>query len=187
MPPGPHDDGAVDISTLQVPSVAPAAPESPAAPAPPAAPIAPPARVVTNSDPRLEELEPLLRAGDWDAVLRALGPDDHAGRLPPNLGLVYAIALREKETSAESERPRESKGAEATDLAIRCTAGLLGVSTDSALALVVAKRLLRRNPVGWQKRPAPPARVSALIMVAALAIGSALGWLVASGHVRFAF
>lgn len=194
MPPGPHDDDdAVDLSTLQVaslpPSPASAEPEQPAEPTKPEDPApSRTARVVTNTDPRLDELEPLLRAGDWDAVLRALGPDDQAGRLPPNLGLVYAIARREKEAGeAEGARSGEPKKTDATDLAIRCTAGLLGVAPESALALVVAKRLLRRNPVAWQQRPAPPASVSALIMIAALAIGSALGWLVASGHVRFVF
>jgi hypothetical protein len=137
-------------------------------------------RVISNVDPRLEEVEGLLRANDWDGVLRALGPADQAGRLPPNLGLLYAIARKEKETSTD-------KGSDATDLAIRCAAGLLGVAPESPLALVVAKRIVRKNPVAWQKAPAPPARVSAMIMLAALAIGGAIGWLVATGRVRFYF
>ncbi|MBI2388179.1 MAG: hypothetical protein HYV09_01070 [Deltaproteobacteria bacterium] len=133
--------------------------------------------VVTNADPRLEVLEPLLRAGDWNAVLRALGPAEQAGRLPPNLGLIYAVARK------ESEGPTD-KGSQSTELAIRCTAGLLGVASDSAIALVVAKRLIRKNPVGWQQRPAPPARVSALIMIGALVIGGLVGWLVATGRLH---
>lgn len=137
-------------------------------------------RVISNTDPRLEEVEELLRANNWEGVLRALGPADQAGRLPPNLGLLYAIARKEKETSAD-------KGSEATDLAIRCAAGLLGVAPESPLALVVAKRIVRKNPVAWQKAPAPPASVSAMIMLAALAIGSAIGWLVATGRLRFYF
>lgn len=135
------------------------------------------AHVVTNTDPRLETLESLLRAGDWNAVLQTLGPAEQAGRLPPNLGLIYAIARKEIEGPTD-------KGSESTELAIRCTAGLLGVTSDSAIALVVAKRLIRKNPVGWQQRPAPPARVSALIMIAALVIGGLVGWLVATGRLH---
>jgi hypothetical protein len=147
------------------------------------APSEPPpeiASIVTNRDPRLEQVESALRVNDWDGVLRALGPADEAGKLPPNLGLIYAIARKEKETT-------ESKGSDATEIAIRCAAGLLGVTADSPLALVVAKRIVRKNPVAWQKAPAPPARVSAIIMLIALVIGGAIGWLVATGRVRFHF
>lgn len=137
--------------------------------------------VITVVDPRLAEIEPFLRAGDWDGVLKVLGAPDQAGKLPPNLGLVYAIARKEKEASGKAEGKID-----ATDLAIRCTAGILNVPADSALALVIAKRLVRSNPVAWQQRPAPPARVSAFIMLIALVIGGLVGWLVATGrlHVR---
>lgn len=135
--------------------------------------------VITVIDPRLGEIEPFLRAGDWDSVLKALGTHDQAGKLPPNLGLLYAIARKEKESAGKLEGTLD-----ATDLAIRCTAGLLNVPADSALALVVAKRLVRLNPVAWQKRPAPPARVSAIIMLVALVIGGLVGWLVATGRLQ---
>lgn len=137
--------------------------------------------VITVVDPRLAEIEPFLRAGDWDGVLGVLGAPDQAGKLPPNLGLVYAIARREKEATGHAEGKIDT-----TDLAIRCTAGILNVPADSALALVIAKRLIRSNPVAWQKRPAPPAGISAFIMLIALVIGGLVGWLVATGrlHVR---
>jgi hypothetical protein len=135
--------------------------------------------VVTSTDPRLEEVEGFLRINDWDGVLRALGPPEQAGKLPPNLGLLYAIARKEKET--------DSKGSDATEIAIRCTAGLLGVAVDSPLALVVGKRIVRKNPVAWQKAPAPPASVSAVIILIAIVIGGGIGWLFATGrlHVRW--
>jgi len=137
--------------------------------------------IITNVDPRLGEIEPSLRAGDWDAVLTKLGPADQAGKLPPTLGLIYALARKEKEASGKVEGKID-----ATELAIRCTAGLLGVANDSALALVIAKRLVRSNPIAWQKRPAPPASVSAIIILIALVLGSLVGWLAATGrlHVR---
>ncbi len=143
-----------------------------------------PRAAVTVSDPRLEEIEPFLRAGDWDSVLKVLGPPENAGRLPPNLGLIYALARKEKEPVGATTDARAAKGMDVTDLAIRCTAGLIGVPADSALALVVAKRLIRKNPVGWQQRPAPPASVSAIIIVIALVLGGTIGWLVATGHLR---
>jgi hypothetical protein len=137
--------------------------------------------IITIVDPRLGEIEPFLRAGDWDAVLTKLGPPDQAGKLPPTLGLIYALARKEKEASGKVEGKID-----ATELAIRCTAGLLGVANDSALALVIAKRLVRSNPISWQKRPAPPARVSAFIILVAIILGSLVGWLAATGrlHVR---
>lgn len=136
-------------------------------------------QVITVVDPRLAEIEPYLRSGDWNAVLEKLGGPDQAGKLPPNLGLLYALARKEKEAAGQLQGHLD-----ATELAIRCTAGLLNVPSDSALALLIAKRLIRLNPVAWQKRPAPPASVSALIMFVALVIGGLVGWLVATGRLH---
>jgi len=135
--------------------------------------------VITVADPRLAEVEPFLRAGDWDGLLKSLGTPEQAGKLPPNLGLIYAVASKEKESSGKG-----ASHLDATDLAIRCTAGLLNVPADSALALAIAKRLVRRNPVAWQKRPAPPASISALIIIVALVLGGLVGWLVATGRLH---
>ena len=178
-PPSSSPESSSPESLKSVPQME-AAPSSRKVPALASKPTTGSSRVISNADPRLEEVEGMLRANNWEGVLLALGPADQAGRLPPNLGLLYAIARKEKETSAD-------KTSDATDLAIRCAAGLLGVAPDSPLALVVAKRIVRKNPVSWQKAPAPPASVSALIMLTALAIGSAIGWLVATGRVRFYF
>lgn len=133
-------------------------------------------------DPRVSEVEPLLRRGDWPAVLALLGPADQTAALPPNLAVLYAVARKEREALGEA-----ADGLDATALAIRSMAALLGVSDSSALAMVVAKRVVRQNPIAWQKRPAPPARVSALIIVLTAAIGSVVGWLLASGHVTVRF
>lgn len=135
----------------------------------------------TNVDPRLETIEPAIAAGDWAAIVKLLGTDDEAGRLPPNLGLLYALARKEAEHDEASAR----RGTEFTQLAIRCMAGLFGVPEQSPIALVLAKRLLRKNPVSWQQRPAPPTKVSVLFILLAIAIGSAVGWAISQGYVRF--
>ncbi len=138
-------------------------------------------RTVTNVDPRLETIEPAIAAGDWASVARQLGDDATAGRLPPNLGLLYALAR--KEAGNEKAPPRE--GADLNALAIRCMAGLFGVPEQSAVALVLAKRLLRTNPVAWQQRPAPPAKVSLLFVALAIVVGGGFGWALSMGYVRF--
>lgn len=134
--------------------------------------------VVTSVDPRLEQLEPLLARSEWASVGKLLGPDDAAAKLPPNVGLLYALARVEM---------AGNEGAQAmTEMAIRCVAGLLGVAPQSPTALLVAKRLLRRNPVSWQQRPAPSTRTSLWLIVIVIAIGAGIGWILASPslHIR---
>lgn len=136
--------------------------------------------IVTINDPRIPEIEAALATSDWDHITQTLGPAEDAGRLPPNLGIIYAVAMKERER-AEISSP------ELTDLAIRCSAGLFGVDPASPFALILAKRLLRKNPVAWQKKPAPPPTVSILIIVVGLAVGALIGWLVSFGYIRFSF
>jgi len=129
----------------------------------------PGSRTVTSVDPRLEAIEPLLDRGDWAGIAQKLGPTDAAGKLPPTLGLVYALAVHEK-----TDDPQASA------MAIRCAAGLFGVAPESGTARVLARRLLRKNPT-WRHKPAPATRYSVLFILAALAIGSGIGWVLSSG------
>jgi hypothetical protein len=140
---------------------------------------------VTSQDPRLAELETLFTSADWEGVVNKLGPPEQAGQLPPNLGLLYALASKELTPPNDKAASKDSAQRDATvnRIAIRCAAGLLGVEPDSPLALLFAKRLLRRNPVAWQKRPAPSALVSVLIVGIGLSIGAGVGWLVSFGYV----
>lgn len=128
-------------------------------------------RPITSDDPRVAELEPLVERNDWKLVTSKLGAIDEAGKLPPNLGLVAAIAHNEM---AKDGSP------EARDLAVRCMAALLNIPAESELARVIARRLLRKNPVSFRQRPAPPAKTSAFIIVVVLVVGGALGWFLSS-------
>jgi len=129
---------------------------------------------VTSEDPRITEIEPLVKGNDWRGVARVLGELDATGKLPPNLGLVAAVAHNETSKDANDD---------ARALAIRCTASLLGMKEDSEVVRVLARRLLRKNPASelrLRERPAPPAKTSALIVLAMLVVGGGLGWFLSS-------
>lgn len=140
--------------------------------APPSGPESVPAKsapvALADVDVKLAEIEPLLKQTHWGAVADLLSKQE---TLSPPLALLYAVALRERDT----------KGRDPERIAIRAVAALLCVPEESETALVVAKRILRRNPVGWQKRPAPSARVSFLIIAIVLLAGAAVGFLLGPG------
>lgn len=132
-------------------------------------------------DQQFEILGELVSTGDWDGILRTLGAGEDPSKLPPNVGLLWAIARREK------LNPDDPKVAEVTAMATRCTAAVLGLHETNSIAPMLAKRLLRRNPVSWTKAPAPTAWVSAFIMIAALVVGSGIGWILSGGQSFFFF
>jgi hypothetical protein len=150
-------DKAADAADVEV-EVEAAAPAT-------AAPAAEPARAPTAD--RLAELEPLFDRAAWKDIADKLGPPEQADALPPALGLIYSLARR------ESAGEDVAKGA--TELGIRSMAALLGLPPGSPTALVLAKRLLRQTPASWRTRPAPPARLTAAIILLTIALGVAAG------------
>lgn len=120
-----------------------------------------------EGDPRLAEIEALVDRSAWKDIADKLDPAAKAGDLPPALALLHALALRE--TAGDEAGPR------ATEVAIRSMAALLGVTPESPAALVLAKRLLRKNPASWRTRPAPSARLSVALVVLAIVVGVAAG------------
>ncbi len=127
---------------------------------------------ITSQDPRYEPIEKLLDLNDWKKLTDELGPMSDVGKLPPNLGLLAALAHNEAKKDGDPE---------AVATAIRCMAGLLGVADDSPIARVLARRMLRKNPVKLSERKAPPARTSMLIVLATLVGGGGIGWLASEG------
>ncbi|MFO0761843.1 MAG: hypothetical protein U0359_35710 [Byssovorax sp.] len=159
-------------------SSAPPAPIQSSAPPAPIQSSAPPALVASGAvDPRLIEVEPLLARGDWAEIVKRLGPPEHAAELPPTLGLIFALAQR--------EAAGELSATPANVLAIKHMATLFTVSPESAIALVLAKRLLRQNPTSWRTAQAPPAKVSVPLIVLAIAIGAVVGGYLSLGSFRF--
>jgi hypothetical protein len=131
-----------------------------------------PAKKITSQDPRYEPLEKLLDLNDWKKIGAELGAMSDVGKLPPNLGLLAALAHNENAKDGDPD---------AAAAAIRCMAGLLGVSDDSPIARVLARRMLRKNPVKLTERQAPPARTSLLIVLITLALGGGVGFVASAG------
>ena len=131
-----------------------------------------PAGLPLNSDPRLPGLERRVQDNDWRGIVSDFGSLEEIGSLPPNLGLLAALAHHEVSDEGSQK---------AVDVGVRCVAGILGVPEQSAMAGVIARRIFRRNPVRFHERKAPPARTSAFIIIIALALGSGVGWLLSGG------
>jgi hypothetical protein len=132
---------------------------------------APSKSAITALEPAVAaELEPLVRKASWYEVIAWMEEKYPGGTsLPPGLALLYAIALKE----APTDVARTPMAAQADRLGIRAVSELLGVGDDTAIALVVAKRTLRKRQLEWQKEP--PKRVSITLMLIALVIGAAVG------------
>lgn len=145
---------------------------------PPPVPVASPASEAPSVDPRIAIIEAAVASGDWRTIVKELGPLEDAARLPPSLGLINAVAHIEG-ASAQAAAP------EAHALAIRSMATIFGVAPESRLAILFAKRLTRRPAVSFRERPAPPPRVSFLIIAVTFVVALALGWVLTSGVVRF--
>jgi hypothetical protein len=117
----------------------------------------------------------VIATGDWRALAESLGPLEQGTALPPTLGLLCALAHHESGSDQSAQA--------ANDLAIRSVGALFNVAPGSAISMVIAKRLLRKNPVTWRARPAPPARTSFLIVALTLVVGGGIGWLLTNAAV----
>jgi hypothetical protein len=170
-PPRPPQTPPIPPAALRSslkPEAASARIESPR-PAPATATAAPDAALLAS-------VEPLVHQGKWQelrGLLAARAGD--AQTLPPVLALLYAIALKEDERGAAIGGDGKPS-AHAEQLGIRAVSQLLAMPEDSATAIVIAKRTLRmRRPLDWNQKP--PARVSLLLVIAALLAGAFVGLL----------
>jgi hypothetical protein len=140
--------------------------------APSERPTSEPHHVVSNDDARIAPLERRIQDNDWRGITMDLGSLAEVGKLPPNLGLLAALAHQEIAPDGNQE---------AIAVGVRCVAALLRLPEDSAIAGVAARRMFRKNPVKFSERKAPPARVSFLIVAVTLVLGGTVGWLLSGG------
>jgi hypothetical protein len=122
---------------------------------------------VGYADVRLAKLDPMIERSAWEQVTKELSD---ARDLPPVLALLQVIARRELED--------DKKSAALTREAIKALSTLLEVPENSPLALLLAKRLLRRNRATTQTQPSTG--LSLGVVLGGLAIGAGVGWLVTS-------
>ncbi|MFT3923547.1 MAG: hypothetical protein QM778_13535 [Myxococcales bacterium] len=113
------------------------------------------------------EIERLVALGAWDRLIEQIPPD---GTRAPLLVLLRSIAAREG--TARGARA----DAKLTSDAIAALAEVLGVPASSPIALMLGKRLLRRNP--WSGTTQPSQKLSFTLMVFGVAAGAGIGWLV---------
>jgi len=173
---GPKEDFSVDrVVVSKAAAKVPASADAPEPEALSSAVVPTNAKKITSQDPRYEAIEKLFDLNDWNKIRDELGAMGDVGKLPPNLGLVAAVAHNEAAKDGDPE---------SIAIAIRCMAGLLGVAEDSPVARVLARRILRKNPVKLRDRQAPAARTSLMIVLLTLVLGGGVGWLASIGSWR---
>jgi hypothetical protein len=115
-------------------------------------------------DVRFAKLDPMVERSAWEQVAKEL----EGKQLPPQLTLLQVMARRELV---------DDKSAVAlTREAIKAIALLLEVPETSPTALLLAKRLLRRNRAAPQGQPTKG--LSFGVVLAGLTVGIGVGWLV---------
>lgn len=120
------------------------------------------------ADPRVLKYEALVERNAWEQISDELSRET---ALSPALCLLHIVARRE---SLKSD-PKET--AKLTEQAISTIARILQVPEASPTALVISKRLLRRNP-GWNHQKQASTGLSLSIMLFGIAAGGGIGWLV---------
>jgi len=150
-----------------------------AAPPPPPRVSLPAKGLNAREQSLLKAAEPLIEQSRWRNLRMLLAADStHASTLPPVLALLYAIALKEDPSLAkESHDPGASPAGASETLAIAVFRQLFGLAETSVIAVMFAKRLLRRRPsqIDWKQKP--PASVSAMLVGGALLLGALVGFL----------
>lgn len=174
VPPERIDDTAGALKQLSVDRVRTDVVAKRTSDPPPAQDEPPPSRPKVL-DPRYESIEKLLDRNDWRGISAELGELAEIAKVPPNLGLIAALAHNE---ATQAGHP------EAVATATRCMAAILGVEESSPIARVLARRMLRKNPTRLRDRKAPPAKVSFLVVFVALVLGVGVGWLAFMGNLR---
>jgi hypothetical protein len=113
--------------------------------------------------------EALVERNAWEQLNDELARERD---LSPALRLLRVVAQRETLKGGDQKQT-----ARLTQEAIAAVAQLLHVPEASPTALVIGKRLLRKNP-GWAPKHAPNAGLSIGVLLAGISAGVGVGWLI---------
>lgn len=120
-------------------------------------------------DARVLGYEALVERNDWEQLLEKLNAERE---LSPALQLLKLVARRE---TLRDEEQRES--AQLTQQSIALVAQILHLPEASPTALVLGKRVLRKNQPLTRTEPAGRG-VSLAIVFGGLSVGAGIGWLI---------
>jgi len=126
--------------------------------------------MASTSSERLATLERLVGSGKWSEALDFLEAARQSYQLNATERLLWSLAHTQAEAGKSTSDTHR--------VAIDAMSEILGVSQESPLALVVAKRALRNVPLAWRQRPAPKPFLSFLIIIAGAGLGGAIGYMV---------
>jgi hypothetical protein len=121
------------------------------------------------ADDRLLQYEGLVERNAWEQLSDELAREANPS---PALRLLRIVAQRET-----AKGDQKQAAARLTQEAIAAVAELLRVPEASPTALVLGKRLLRKNP-GWLPKRQPNAGLSLSVLLGGIAAGAGVGWLV---------
>jgi hypothetical protein len=121
-------------------------------------------------------IEGLVSQNQWTKVCELLGAPENHGKLPVGMAFIYAVALNELRVPGSVV---DKRAPDIEKIMLRCLSVMLGADSKGPLTQIMAKRLMRRS---WRATPAPTTRTSVLLILAALAIGSFIGFLLGPGH-----
>jgi hypothetical protein len=124
----------------------------------------------------METIENLVSQNQWTKVCELLGAPENQGKLPVGMAFIYAVALNELRVPGSVV---DKRAPDIEKIMLRCLSVMLGADPKGPLTQIIAKRLMRRN---WRSTPAPPTRTSVLLIIAALMLGSFIGFLLGPGH-----
>jgi hypothetical protein len=120
-------------------------------------------------DPRVLKYEKMVERNAWEQLAEAL-----ASEVDPSPALLLLRIIAERET-LKSEHKQEA--ARLAQQGISTVARILNLPEGSPTALVLGKRLLRRNP-GWTPKREASAGLSVGLLLGGIATGAAIGWLI---------
>jgi hypothetical protein len=121
-------------------------------------------------------IEGLVSQNQWTKVCELLGAPENQGKLPVGMAFIYAVALNELRVPGS---PVDKRAPDIEKIMLRCLGVMLGADAKGPLTQIITKRLMRRS---WRATPAPATRMSVLIIIAALMLGSFIGFLLGPGH-----